>query len=295
MQRLTGQLVRPAPRHRGSMRERRPAAPASYNEQDVLGQALVPRHAGTVRSEPVSARGDRPRMRERRESLLAVDEAVDGLVRELARQGELGQHLRDLHLRQRLHAGRAPGSAGQDVPLRPVHSGAAADSRSAGCRATGRSKALVGNVDLTPTIVQGHAGANPPAPGRTVLPALRARVRLRSLRPLLHETGGNGRARPRQARRGRKGTAAARPGLARRAHDALAVRRLRGGPARAVRPQARPGPAALAERRPALPGAAADAAPDPGGPVDLSAAGECQEWADSFGAVVRVAPCGPGP
>ena len=56
-----------------------------------------------------------------------------------------------------------------------------------------QTKALVGNIDLAPTILRGHARA--PAPrsldGRSFLPFAR-NVRLRSLRPLLHETVGNG-------------------------------------------------------------------------------------------------------
>jgi arylsulfatase A-like enzyme len=54
------------------------------------------------------------------------------------------------------------------------------------------TKALVGNIDLAPTILDAAAARAPrPLDGRSILPFAR-NVRLRSLRPLLHETVGNG-------------------------------------------------------------------------------------------------------
>ena len=54
------------------------------------------------------------------------------------------------------------------------------------------SKALVGNVDLTPTIVKDtRARSRLRLDGQSFLPFARSPGR-RSLRPLLHETGGNG-------------------------------------------------------------------------------------------------------
>ena len=172
MQRLTGHHVRPAPRHRGAMRNATLPRPASYNERDVLDKPwFLARWNPPLR--PSQHVAITRRMRERRESLLAVDQAVAGIVRELARRRRARQDLRDLHLRQRLHAGRAPGSAGQDAALRPLHSGAAADSRA---RAAARPNVEGPGGQRRPHSHdrEGHARASPAAPGRTVLPALRA-------------------------------------------------------------------------------------------------------------------------
>ena len=87
MQRLTGHLVRPAPRHRGSHAATpRSPRPASYNERDVSDKPwFLARWNPPLRQSQHVAIARR--MRERRESLLAVDQAVAGIVRELARAG----------------------------------------------------------------------------------------------------------------------------------------------------------------------------------------------------------------
>ena len=55
-----------------------------------------------------------------------------------------------------------------------------------------QTKALVGNIDLAPTILQATRSRSPRRlDGRSFLPFARD-VNLRSLRPLLHETVGNG-------------------------------------------------------------------------------------------------------
>ena len=104
MQKRTGQLVRPAPRHRGAMNGAPFLRPASYNEQDVADKPwFLARWNPPLR--PSHHEAIQRRMRERRESLLAVDEGVARIVRELETPGRARQHLRHLHLRQRLHAG----------------------------------------------------------------------------------------------------------------------------------------------------------------------------------------------
>ena len=190
MQRQTHQLVRPAPRHRGAFRDAAPVRPASYNEQDVsdkpwfLGRWNRPLRAS---HHVAIAR----RMRERRESLLAVDEAVERLVRELARQGVLDNtyviFTSDNGFMQGEH--RVP--LGKMLPYDPS---TRVPLLIRGPRVLrGRtSNALVGNVDLAPTILEATPARAPLAlDGRSVLPFAR-NTRLRSLRPLLHETGGNG-------------------------------------------------------------------------------------------------------
>ena len=75
--------------------------------------------------------------------------------------------------------------------------------------------------------------------GRSILPFAR-NVRRRRLRPLLHTTAGQG-ARADEHPRGRRARhAATRAGLERHPNDALALRRVQGRPARALRPSARP-------------------------------------------------------
>jgi N-acetylglucosamine-6-sulfatase len=189
-QRLTGQLVRAAPRHRkryaGAALRRSP----SYNEQDISDK---PWFIGRW-NRPITASRDAAivtRMRERWESLLAVDEAVAKIVGELRRAGELentyviftsdngfmqGEH--------RVPLGKMlPYDPSTQVPLL---------IRGPRLPANRETKALVGNIDLAPTILRA-TGATAPLrlDGRSFLPFARD-VNLRSLRPLLHETVGNG-------------------------------------------------------------------------------------------------------
>jgi N-acetylglucosamine-6-sulfatase len=189
-QKRTGRLVRPAPRHRGAMNDAPFPRPASYNEQDVadkpwfLGRwnpPLRPSHHEAIQR----------RMRERRESLLAVDEGVARIVRELGRQGVLGNtyviFTSDNGFMQGEH--RVP--LGKMLPYDPSTQ-VPLLIRGPNLPRNRTSKALVGNIDLAPTILDGtQARARLRLDGRSFLPFAR-NPRLRSLRPLLHETGGNG-------------------------------------------------------------------------------------------------------
>jgi arylsulfatase A-like enzyme len=189
-QRLTGKLVRPAPRHRGRFANAALRRPASYNEQDVsdkpwfLGRwnhLLTPARDAAIVT----------RMRERWESLLAVDEAVADIMAELQRVGELDNtyviftsdngYMQGEH---RVPLGKMlPYDPSTQVPL------LIRGPRIPRGRRTG---ALVGNIDLAPTILDAtSARARRPLDGRSILPFAR-NVRLTSLRPLLHETVGQG-------------------------------------------------------------------------------------------------------
>jgi arylsulfatase A-like enzyme len=190
VQRLTGHLVRPAPRHRGRFRGVRFATRPGYDERDVSDKPwFVGRWNGPLTDGEKLAIA--VRMHERRESLLAVDEAVEKIVKRLDRVGELGNtyivftsdngYMQGEH---RIPLGKmVPYDPSTQVPLlirgpRILHNR--------------RSKALVGNVDLAPTILDATgARAGIRLDGRSILPFARD-VRLRSLRPLLHETGGMG-------------------------------------------------------------------------------------------------------
>ena len=187
---LTGHLVRPAPRHRGRYARAALRRPASYNERDVsdkpwfLGRwnrPLTPRREAAITV----------RMRERWESLLAVDEAVAAIIGELRRTGELDNtyviftsdngYMQGEH---RIPLGKMlPYDPSTQVPL------LIRGPRLPRGRTT---KALVGNIDLAPTILNATPARSPRLlDGRSILPFAR-NVRLRSLRPLLHETVGNG-------------------------------------------------------------------------------------------------------
>jgi N-acetylglucosamine-6-sulfatase len=189
-QRLTGKLVRPAPRHRGRFRRARLRRPANYNERDLSdkpwfigrwNRPLTPRRHAAILT----------RMRQRWESLLAVDEAVAAIVGELRRAGELGDtyviftsdngYMQGEH---RVPLGKMlPYDPSTQVPLL---------IRGPGVLKGRKTKALVGNIDLAPTILDATPARAPRAlDGRSILP-FAANVRRRSLRPLLHETAGNG-------------------------------------------------------------------------------------------------------
>jgi N-acetylglucosamine-6-sulfatase len=189
-QRLTGHLVRPAPRHRGRYANLALPRPASFNERDVSdkpwfigrwNRPLTPRREAAITI----------RRRERWESLLAVDEAVAAIVGELRRAGELDDtyviftsdngYMQGEH---RIPLGKMlPYDPSTQVPLL---------IRGPGLPSGRTTRALVGNIDLAPTILDATPATAPETlDGRSFLPFAR-NVRRRSLRPLLHETVGNG-------------------------------------------------------------------------------------------------------
>ena len=189
-QRLTGKLVRAAPRHRGRFANAAFRRPAGYNEEDVSDKPWF--HARWNRPlTPLRDAAIVTRMRERWESLLAVDEAVADIVAELRRSGELDEtyviftsdngYMQGEH---RVPQGKMlPYDPSTQVPLL---------MRGPRIPRGRRTKALVGNIDLAPTILEATpARSARRLDGRSFLPFARD-VRLRSLRPLLHETVGNG-------------------------------------------------------------------------------------------------------
>jgi N-acetylglucosamine-6-sulfatase len=189
-QRLTGKLVRPAPRHRNAFADLPLPKPPGFNESD-LGDK--PWFIGRW-NRAISARREAAitkRLRERWASLLAVDDGVEAIVQELRRTGELDNtyviFTSDHGFMQGEH--RVP--QGKMLPYDPsTH----VPLLIRGPRIPrGRTtKAVVGDVDLAPTIMDATpARASRPLDGRSILPFAR-NVRLRSLRPLLHTTAGQG-------------------------------------------------------------------------------------------------------
>jgi N-acetylglucosamine-6-sulfatase len=189
-QRLTRKLVRPAPRHRGRFAQAALHRPPGYNEADLSDK---PWFIGRW-NRPLTARRTaaiRTRMRQRWESLLAVDEAVAAIVEQLSRAGELD----DTYVIFTSDNGYMQGE--HRVPLGkmlPYDPSTQVPLLIRGPRVPrGRTtKALVGNIDLAPTVLDATPATSPRRlDGRSVLPFAR-NVRLRALRPLLHETVGNG-------------------------------------------------------------------------------------------------------
>jgi N-acetylglucosamine-6-sulfatase len=189
-QRLTGKLVRAAPRHRGRYSHLPITRPPGYNEDDMSDKpSFVARF--NRRITPKREAAILKRIRERWESLLAVDEGVARIINELRRDGELDNtyviFTSDHGFMQGEH--RIP--QGKMVPYDPSTQ-VPLLIRGPGIPHGRRTKALVGDVDLAPTVLDATPARAPSArDGRSILPFAR-RPTLRSLRPLLHTTAGQG-------------------------------------------------------------------------------------------------------
>ena len=183
----TGRALRPAPRHDGRFANLRLPRPPGFDERDTSDKP------GFIRRLPRLTFGQLARLERnfqaRRESLLAVDEAVQGVVAALRRSGELENTLIVFTSDNGFMAGehRVPSGkmlaykASTQVPLL---------LRGPGVPAGRTSRELVGNVDLAPTILKlARARSTKTLDGRSLMPFAR-RPERRTRRPLLHETGG---------------------------------------------------------------------------------------------------------
>ena len=183
----SGHLVRPAPRHAGSLDyDPLPASPA-FAEADVADKPAFLRRHGPLTA--ASVRHITERHQDRQESLLAVDDAVATIVSALRRAGELDNTYILFTSDNGYMQGEHDVPSGKMLPYEPSTQVPLLlrGPKIPGGRVSG---ALVGNVDLAPTIVA-VAGARPGKllDGRSLLPFARNPGR-RSRRPLLHETGG---------------------------------------------------------------------------------------------------------
>ena len=186
---LTGKLVRPAPRDRGRYAHVPLPKPLSYNEADLSDK---PRWV--LRNRAINPKRERAivtRMHERWATLPAVDRGVESIINTLRDTGELDNtyviFTSDHGFMQGEH--RIP--QGKMVPYDPSTQ-VPLLIRGPGIPRGRTTKALVGDVDLAPTILDATpARPSHPLDGRSVLPFAR-NVRLRSLRPLLHTTAGQG-------------------------------------------------------------------------------------------------------
>ena len=205
IQRRTGLLVRPAPRHRGAFASASLRRSASFDEADMSDKprflrrrtALSARDIATIRRDS----------RARRAALLAVDEGVGRIVRTLHRAGELDNtyivftsdngYMQGEH---RVRSGKMlPYDPSTRVPLL---------LRGPGIPAGRNSRELTANIDLAATLVDlAGARAGKTIDGRSLMPFAR-NPGLQTGRAILHETGG---ARYAGAREQDEGTNSRRP------------------------------------------------------------------------------------
>lgn len=177
---------RPAPRHAGDLAAVPLPRPPSFDEADVGDKpAAIARRPRLTAAQ--IARIER-NWRARMESLLAVDELVERVVRALRAAGELDRTLivftsdnGFMHGEHRIPRGKyVPYEASIRVPL---------ILRGPGVRKGARVRDAVANVDLVPTILEAAgARAGRPLDGLSLLPLARGGHR-RAGRPILIETG----------------------------------------------------------------------------------------------------------
>jgi N-acetylglucosamine-6-sulfatase len=188
-QERTGKLVRPAPRYRRRYAHMALPKPPSYNESDLSDKPRWVKRNRALNSRREAA--ILSRIRERWASLPAVDDGVEAIIEALRSTGELDNtyviFTSDHGFMQGEH--RIP--QGKMVPYDPSTQ-VPLLIRGPGIPRGRSTKALVGDVDLAPTILDATpARPSHPLDGRSILPFAR-NVRLRTFRPFLHTTAGQG-------------------------------------------------------------------------------------------------------
>jgi arylsulfatase A-like enzyme len=182
----TGMLVRPAPRHARALAALPFQTTRSFDEPDMDDKPpfLRRRPLGLAAMDTIAEHH-----RERQRSLLSVDEAVEAIVGELKREGELDDTYIVFTSDNGYMQGEHDIPSGKMLPYEPS-TRVPLILRGPGIPHGRTSQELVGNIDLAPTIVGvAHARAGKVMDGRSLLPFARDPQR-RSTRPLLHETGG---------------------------------------------------------------------------------------------------------
>jgi len=196
IQRRTGWLVRPAPRHRHAFASAPLARTKSFNEADVSDKPrfLRRRTHPLTTSEVAAIRRD---ARARRAALLAVDDGVARIVSALQRAGELDETYIIFTSDNGYMQGEHRVSSGKLLPYDPS-TRVPLLMRGPGIPARGVSDELVANVDLAPTLLElAGARAGKTVDGRSLLPFAR-NTALHTKRAILHETGGRRYAGPRE-------------------------------------------------------------------------------------------------
>jgi len=176
----------PAPRHAGTFATAPLPRDARFNEKNVKDKPNWLRKF--QRMGPGLISKQQTRYRNRLDTLLAVDEAVEALVQELGDRNLLDEtyiiftsdngYMQGQH---RLHQGKfVPYEPSTRVPLL---------IRGPGIPAGAATKELVSNVDIVPTILDiADASAGVTQDGRSLLP-FAFNPRARTTRPILFETG----------------------------------------------------------------------------------------------------------
>jgi arylsulfatase A-like enzyme len=183
---VTGKLVRPAPRDATALTDESLETTRAFDEGNLTDKPAFLRRA-PLRLGVLDGIAEHYRQRQR--SLLAVDDAVQAIVRELRDQGELG----DTYILFTSDNGYMQGEhdvpSGKMLPYDPSTQ-VPLLIRGPGIPHGRVSRELVGNIDLAPTILQAaRARAGLTEDGRSLLPFAR-HPRRRTNRPFLHETGG---------------------------------------------------------------------------------------------------------
>ena len=187
---ITGQLVRAAPRYRGFYASRPLPKPASFGEEDLSDKpSFVARFNRRINAEREAQ--ITKRFHERWESLLSVDEGVKRIIDALRDANELDNtyviFTSDHGFMQGEH--RIP--QGKMVPYDPSTQ-VPLLIRGPGLPRNRSTRALVGDIDLAPTITDA-TGAEPghQLDGQSLLPFARNPRRPQG-RPFLHTTAGQG-------------------------------------------------------------------------------------------------------
>jgi N-acetylglucosamine-6-sulfatase len=190
----TGRLVRAAPRHTGALATKPFRRPPGFNEANVSDKPFFLRRRS--RLGPAEVQRVVSNFRARQESLLAVDEAVAEIVAALEASGELANTYVMLTSDNGYLQGEHRVPSGKMLPYDPS-TRVPLLIRGPGLPEGEVSDALVGNVDLAPTVLELAGGwSTKPLDGRSLLPLARSPW-LSPPRALLHETGGRRFVRPR--------------------------------------------------------------------------------------------------
>jgi arylsulfatase A-like enzyme len=183
----TGRLVRAAPRHTGTLAAKRFRRPPGFNEADMSDKPFFLRRR--PRLGPAEVQRVVDNFRARQESLLAVDEAVAEVVAALEATGELDNTYLFLTSDNGYLQGEHRVASGKMLPYDPS-TRVPLLIRGPGLPEGEVSDALVGNVDLAPTILEIAGGwSTKPLDGRSLL-QLAGEPWRSPPRALLHETGG---------------------------------------------------------------------------------------------------------
>lgn len=185
----TGVSVRSAPRHRGRFATLPLPRPRGFNERDRSDKPGFMRRFRSLDGTAIAR--ITAEFRARRESLLAVDEAVAAIVRELGTQGALANTYLLFTSDNGYLQGEHAVPSGKMLPYDPS-TRVPLLVRGPGIRGRRISREPVSNIDLAPTILQiagASAAGGAPVDGRSLL-KFAQQPTLRSERLVLHETGG---------------------------------------------------------------------------------------------------------